>query len=43
MAPGFASFREIAIKVKLGKLSLDTPCIDLRQQVTDNGFEILPM
>ncbi len=38
-----ASFWEIAIKVNLGKLSLDMPFIDLRQQVTDNGFEILPI
>lgn len=36
-----ASFWEIAIKVNLGKLSLDMPYNDLRQQVTDNGFEIL--
>lgn len=38
-----ASFWEIAIKVNLGKLSLDMPYVDLRQQVTDNGFEILPI
>ena len=38
-----ASFWEIAIKVNLGKLSLDMPYIDLRLQVTDNGFEILPI
>jgi PIN domain nuclease of toxin-antitoxin system len=38
-----ASFWEIAIKVNLGKLSLDMPYNDLRQQVTDNGFEILPI
>lgn len=38
-----ASFWEIAIKVNLGKLSLDMHYIDLRQQVTDNGFEILPI
>lgn len=40
-----ASFWEIAIKVNLGKLSLDMPYtyIDLRQEVTDNGFEILPI
>jgi PIN domain nuclease of toxin-antitoxin system len=29
--------------VNLGKLSLDMPFIDLRQHVTDNGFEILPI
>ena len=38
-----ASFWEIAIKVNLGKLSLDMPYNDLRQQVTNNGFEILPI
>ena len=38
-----ASFWEIAIKVNLGKLSLDMPYNDLRQQVADNGFEILPI
>ena len=27
----------------MGKLSLDMPFIDLRQHVTDNGFEILPI
>jgi PIN domain nuclease of toxin-antitoxin system len=38
-----ASLWEIAIKVNLGKLSLEIPYSDLRQQVTDNGFEILPI
>jgi PIN domain nuclease of toxin-antitoxin system len=38
-----ASFWEIAIKLNLGKLSLDMPYLDLRQQVSDNGFEILPI
>lgn len=38
-----ASFWEIAIKVNLGKLILEMPYSDLRQQVTDNGFEILPI
>lgn len=38
-----ASFWEIAIKVNLGKLSLDMPYNDLSRQVTDNGFEILPI
>ena len=38
-----ASFWEIAIKLNLGKLSLDIPYLDLRQQVSDNGFEILPI
>lgn len=38
-----ASFWEIAIKLNLGKLSLQMPFSDLHQQVTDNGFEILPI
>ncbi len=38
-----ASFWEIAIKVNLGKLSLDMAYQDLRQQVIANGFEILPI
>lgn len=38
-----ASFWEIAIKVSLGKLSLDMAYQDLRQQVILNGFEILPI
>ena len=38
-----ASFWEIAIKLNLGKLSLDMPYVDLRHQVSDNGFEILPI
>ena len=38
-----ASFWEIAIKVNLGKLSLDMAYQDLRQQVVANGFEILPI
>jgi len=38
-----ASFWEIAIKVNLGKLDLDMPYIELRQQVIGNGFEILPI
>jgi PIN domain nuclease of toxin-antitoxin system len=38
-----ASFWEIAIKLNVGKLSLDMPYVDLRQQVADNGFEILPI
>jgi len=38
-----ASFWEIAIKLNLGKLSLDMSFVDLRQQVADNGFEILPI
>src|ERR1700748_408985 len=38
-----ASFWEIAIKLNLGKLSLDMHYQDLRQQVIINGFEILPI
>jgi PIN domain nuclease of toxin-antitoxin system len=38
-----ASFWEIAIKVNLKKLSLDMAYMDLRQQLIDNGFEILPI
>ena len=38
-----ASFWEIAIKLNLGKLSLDMAYQDLRQQVLVNGFEILPI
>lgn len=38
-----ASLWEIAIKVNLKKLSLDMAYTDLRQQVIDNGFEILPI
>lgn len=38
-----ASFWEIAIKLNLGKLSLDMAYPDLRQQVITNGFEILPI
>lgn len=38
-----ASLWEIAIKVNLGKLSLDISYADLRQQVVGNGFEILPI
>jgi len=38
-----ASFWEIAIKLNLGKLSLDIPYIDLRHHVAGNGFNILPI
>jgi PIN domain nuclease of toxin-antitoxin system len=38
-----ASLWEIAIKVNLKKLGLDMAYTDLRQQVIDNGFEILPI
>jgi len=38
-----ASFWEIAIKVNLKKLSIDMAYMDLRQQLIDNGFEILPI
>jgi PIN domain nuclease of toxin-antitoxin system len=38
-----ASLWEIAIKVNLGKLSLDITYDDLRLQIIGNGFEILPI
>jgi PIN domain nuclease of toxin-antitoxin system len=38
-----ASFWEIAIKVNLGKLSLDMAYQDLRQHIIANGFEVLPI
>jgi len=38
-----ASLWEIAIKVNIGKLSLDMTYVDLRQHVIDNGFEVLPI
>lgn len=38
-----ASLWEIAIKVNLGKLNLEMSYVDLRQQIIDNGFEILPI
>ena len=37
------SFWEIAIKISLGKLSLDMTYRDLRDQVILNGFDILPL
>jgi PIN domain nuclease of toxin-antitoxin system len=37
------SLWEIAIKVSLGKLSLEMNYPDLRRHVIDNGFEILPI
>jgi PIN domain nuclease of toxin-antitoxin system len=38
-----ASLWEIAIKVNLGKLSLDMAYQDLRHHIIVNGFEILPI
>lgn len=38
-----ATLWEIAIKVNIGKLSLDIGYADLRQQIIGNGFEILPI
>ncbi len=38
-----ASTWEIAIKVNLGKLKLDMPFEELKQQIILNGFEILPI
>lgn len=37
------SLWEIAIKLRLQKLTLDMEFTDLRQQVVGNGFEILPI
>src|SRR5690349_9060757 len=37
------SLWEIAIKVNLGKLSLGMGYSDLRLQVINNGFEVLPI
>lgn len=38
-----ASLWEIAIKVSLGKLELKTPFNQIDRQITQNGFEILPV
>ena len=37
------SFWEIAIKISLGKIKLDMAYQDLRQHVSVNGFEMLPI
>jgi PIN domain nuclease of toxin-antitoxin system len=36
-----ATFREIAIKLKIGKLQLETSFQGLREQLTLNGFQLL--
>jgi len=38
-----ASFWEISIKLSLGKLILEMPFNELKEQVTKNGFDILPI
>lgn len=38
-----ASFWEIAIKVSIGKLTLDIPFDELQGHVSRNGFEFLPV
>ena len=38
-----ASLWEIAIKVSLGKLDLNTTFQNVSQQIEDNGFRILPI
>ena len=38
-----ASFWEISIKLCIGKLKLDFPYDELKDQVVENGFEILPI
>lgn len=38
-----ASLWEIAIKISLGKLELKTPFNQIRRQIEENGFEVLPV
>jgi len=38
-----ASLWEIAIKISLGKLELKTPFNKINGQISENGFEILPV
>ncbi len=38
-----ASLWEIAIKVSLKKLGLQTPFEQIKKQLTENGFELLPV
>lgn len=38
-----ASFREIAIKISLGKLELKTPFVEFQNQIRLNSFQILPV
>ena len=37
------SFWEIAIKLKIEKIKIDMPFIDLKNQALINGFQILPL
>ena len=38
-----ASLWEIAIKISLGKLELETPFSKISDQIANNGFQILPI
>lgn len=38
-----ASLWEIAIKISLGKLELNTPFSEISEQISKNGFQILPI
>lgn len=38
-----ASIWEIALKLSLGKLNLDVSLNDLKNEIVNNGFEILPL
>ena len=38
-----ANLWEIAIKISLGKLELKTPFKEIGRQISENGFEILPV
>ena len=38
-----ASIWEIAIKLSIGKLKLKTPFVAIPEQISDNGFQILPI
>lgn len=38
-----ASLWEIAIKVSLGKLELKTPFTEIKSQLDQNGFQLLPI
>jgi PIN domain nuclease of toxin-antitoxin system len=38
-----ASLWEIAIKISLGKLELQTPFEKISEQIANNGFQILPI
>ena len=38
-----ASLWEIAIKLSIGKLKLKTPFIEIPEQISNNGFQILPL